>query len=163
MPDSLPLSAAEGRFNADLRGVHHDFIKDRLPGWFTQASARRQQELAAHPFQLPDWYTSASPPALAQLNASHRQWRETSNAVEARLGDIEDIAAFAEPRLKAAIKQQFNLELDVRHVYFARKYGVKSRDDLFGTFVFDRSGGALNDRYRGVSLLEAALANFEPS
>ncbi|MBC8787677.1 dermonecrotic toxin domain-containing protein, partial [Pseudomonas fluorescens] len=65
--------------------------------------------------------------------------------------------------LKDAIKQRFNLDVDVKNVYFARKYGFKSRDDLFGAFVFEQQNdSALSYEYRGVSLLEAALANFAP-
>lgn len=155
MPATLP---PEGMFNADLRGVHYDFLKDRIPAWFRQANPRRQQELAAHPLQLPDGYAAAKP----ALSASHARWRAALNAIDARLGAIEDIAAFAAPKLKAALKQQLGLDLDVTKVYFARKYGFKSRDDLYGFFVFDQTdAAAAHYRYRGLTLLEAALANFE--
>ncbi|OIN55094.1 hypothetical protein BFL40_01945 [Pseudomonas costantinii] len=61
------------------------------------------------------------------------------------------------------LKTRFGLDLDVRNVYFTRKYGRKNRDDLFGIFVFDRTDdSALHYEYRGVSLLEAALDNFAP-
>ena len=155
MSASLP---PEGTFNADLRGVHYDFLKRHIPGWFSRAPAARQQELASHTLQLPAWFDAAKPTRVA----SHTRWRETLNAVEAHLGAIEDIAAFAEPRLRAALKQQFNLDLDVRNVYFARKYGFKSRDDLYGFFVFEQTrDSALSYRYKGTTLLEAALANFD--
>ena len=156
MPEAF---SPEGAFNADLRGVHYDFLNGRIPAWFREATPQRQQELAAHPLQLPAWYTRAKPALVAR----HIRLRETLNSLEAHLDAIEDIRAFAEPRLKAAIRQQFQLDLDVRNVYFARKYGFKSRDDLYGFFVFDQTrDSALDYRYRGLSLLEAALANFEP-
>jgi Leucine-rich repeat (LRR) protein len=159
MPEAhAPHPSPEGVFNVDLRGVHYDFLKARIPAWFSQAKAQRQQELAAHALQLPDWYTDAKPTLVNR----HTRWRETLNAVETRLGAIEDVAAFAEPRLTAAIKQQFGLDLDVRNVYFARKYGFHNRNDLYGFFVFDQTHDSpLNYQYRGRSLLEAALANFE--
>ena len=164
MPDSTPiLSNAEGAFALDLRGVHYDFLKDRVPAWFNQATVQRQQELASHEMELPSWYLTATAQSRAELAASHIQYRETLNQIEAKLGDINEVLAFAEQPLKTAIKQQFNLDLDVRNVYFARKYGVKGRDDFYGFLVFDQQNDpSLSYEYRGVSLLEAALANFEP-
>ncbi|AZE59026.1 MULTISPECIES: NEL-type E3 ubiquitin ligase domain-containing protein [Pseudomonas fluorescens group] len=153
----------EGTFNVDLRGVHYDFLKDRVPAWFNQAIALRQQELANHELELPSWYLSATAQQKADLADSHNRYRETLNQVDEHLGQIEDVLAFAEQPLKDAIKTRFKLELDVRNVYFARKYGFKSRDDLYGAFVFDQQGDpAQRYEYRGVSLLEAALANFAP-
>ncbi|WP_426160951.1 dermonecrotic toxin domain-containing protein, partial [Pseudomonas sp. DWR1-3-2b2] len=152
-------SAPAGSFNADLRGVHYDFLKDRIPAWFSQATAQRQQELADHPLHLPAWYASAGPALVAR----HTHWRETLNTLDAQLGALEDPAAFAEPKLRAAIKQQFNLDLDVRRVYFARKYAFKNRNDLYGFFSFEHTHDTTLDyRYRGQSLLEAAMANFAP-
>lgn len=100
--------------------------------------------------QLPGRYTSSKP----ALVASHRRGRKNLNDIEAHLGAIWDIRAFAEPRLKAAIQQQFSLDLDVKNVYFARKYGFKSRDDLYGFLVFEQTrDSALSYRYRGLLLL----------
>ncbi|WP_046070684.1 NEL-type E3 ubiquitin ligase domain-containing protein [Pseudomonas synxantha] len=153
----------EGTFNVDLRGVHYDFLKERVPAWFNQATAQRQQELADHELELPGWYLIATAQQKADLADNHRRYRETLNQVEEHLGQIEDVLAFAEQPLKDAIKTRFKMELDVRNVYFARKYGFKSRDDLYGAFVFDQQGDpAQRYEYRGVSLLEAALANFAP-
>ncbi|MGQ7858091.1 dermonecrotic toxin domain-containing protein [Pseudomonas sp. 32A] len=162
MPASLTPAAA-GAFQADLRGVHYHFLKDRVPDWFNQATTQRQEELASHEMQLPSWYLAAAPQARAVLCNRNVQYREALNRIEHSLGTIKEISAFAEPLLKAAIKATFQQELDVTQVYFARKYGFKSRDDLFGFFVFDQPGEAAQRyEYRGVSLLEAALANFEP-
>lgn len=160
-----PDTHATGVFNADARSVHYDFLKDRVPAWFNQASTQRQVELANHELhQLPDWYRAASPEAKGVLADSHTAYREAANSVEDTLGSIMDIATFAEVLLKPAIKRAFNLDLDVRNVYYARKYRYQSdRSDLYGFFAVEQqSGSSLNDRYRGISLLEAALANFEP-
>ncbi|MGE1154669.1 dermonecrotic toxin domain-containing protein [Pseudomonas kitaguniensis] len=163
MSEQPVTSTPEGTFNVDLRGVHYDFLKDRVPAWFNQASVQRQQELASHEMELPSWYLTATVQQRAALADSHVRYRETLNQVENRLGNINDVLAFAEPLLKQAIKQRFDLDLDVNNVFFARKYGFKDRDDLFGAFVFDQQDDpALRYEYRTVSLLEAALANFEP-
>ena len=163
MPEQPVTSTPEGSFNVDLRGVHYDFLKDRVPAWFSQGSTQRQEELANHEMELPSWYLTATAQQKADLADSHTRYRETLNQVENSLGNIQDVLAFAEQPLKDAIKQRFNLELDVRNVYFARKYGFKSRDDLYGVLVFDQAPDpSLSYEYRGVSLLEAALANFTP-
>lgn len=163
MSEQPATTAPEGTFNVDLRGVHYDFLKERVPAWFNQGTVQRQEELANHEMELPSWYLSATAQEKTALADSHTRYRETLNKVERSLGTVQDVLAFAEQPLKDAIKKRFNLELDVNHVYFARKYGFKDRDDLFGVFVFDQvSDPALRYEYRTVSLLEAALANFTP-
>ncbi|TFY89960.1 hypothetical protein DYL61_21365 [Pseudomonas nabeulensis] len=162
-PDST--ATLVGVFNADARGVHYDFLKDRVPDWFKQASTQRQEELANHEMhQLPSWYRAASTEAKGVVGDSHTRYRETLNIIEKRLGSLTDIAQFSEKLLKEAIKQAFNLDIDVRNTYFARKYrGVRGRSDMFGAFALEQQDNStLNDQYQGISLLEAALANFEP-
>ena len=153
----------DATFNADLRGVHYDFLKQRVPNWFMEGSPQRQQELGTHEMDIPAWYLAATHQDKTTLAARHTRFRETLNAIEEHLGQIEDVLAFAEQPLKEAIKKEFNLELDVRNVFFVRKYGSKgARDDFYGAFVFEQQNDpSLSYRYRGISLLEAALANFE--
>lgn len=161
MPDLI--HTPEGTFSADLRGVHYDFLKARVPAWFSQARMPQQQALADQPLALPAWYAQATSAQKASLAATHSRYREVFNQVDSAFGTLQDAFAFAEPLLKAAIKTQFNLDLDVRDTYFARKYAPQARNDFFGFFIFDRRADpALNQEYRGVSLLEVALANFLP-
>ncbi|MHC8364988.1 NEL-type E3 ubiquitin ligase domain-containing protein [Pseudomonas sp. ZT5P21] len=156
-------STSPGTVNSDLRGVHYDFLKDRLPSWFTDSDAKRQRELAEHPLEIPAWYRKATSEQKKALAETHKRYRETLNRIDTTLGSIKDVLAFAEQPLKDAIKAKFNLELDVKNVYFARKFAPKGRDDLLGAFVFDQQKDPrLTYEYRGTSLLEAALANFEP-
>jgi hypothetical protein len=144
---------------AHPHGEHFDLLKSRIPGWYSGAIVQRQQELSDHELVLPDWYAKASP----DLGDSHSRYRERLNQVDNRLGNIQDVRAFAEPLLKQAILDAFNLVLNVNEVYFVRKYGRKARDDFFGALVLDSEGGNFDRyEYRGTSLLEAALANFEP-
>jgi hypothetical protein len=161
MSDSKSPSTLAGAITSDLRGVHYDFLKDRVPAWFSQASAQRKAELGSHELHLPAWYRTATIEQKTALADQHRRYRETLNQIDARLGRIQDVFEFAEPLLKAAIKVRFKLDLDVRKVFLARKFAFKGRDDLYGFFVFDQQiDQRLTQEYRGVSLLEAALANF---
>lgn len=153
----------DATFNADLRGVHYDFLKQRVPNWFKEGTPQRQEELGKHEMDIPAWYLAATHTDKTTLAAQHSRFRETLNSIEAHLGQIEDVLTFAEQPLKDAIKNEFNLELDVRNVFFVRKYGSKgARDDFYGAFVFEQQNdSSLTYTYRGISLLEAALANFE--
>lgn len=162
MPDNS-VSTSEATFDIDLRGAHYDFLKQRVPSWFMEGSTQRQEEIGTHDMEMPAWYLAASPESKTVLAQSHGRFRETLNQVEGQLGQIQDILDFSEQPLKDAIKAQFNLELDVRRVYLARKYGSKGRrDDFYGAFIFDtQNDPSLTYEYRGISLLEAALANFE--
>jgi hypothetical protein len=157
-------STPRGTFNSDFRGVHYDLIKDQLPAWFTQSDLRRQKEFTKHPLEIPAWYRKATPEQKKTLADTHNKYRETLNKIDTTLGSIKDALAFAEQPLKDAIKAKFNLELDVKNVYFASKFAFKiGRNDLGGAFVGDMEvNPRLNYAYRGTSLLEAALANFEP-
>lgn len=144
-------------------GEHFDLLKARIPGWYSGAIVQRQQELSDHALELPGWYAQASPDLWNSLKDNHSLYRERLNEVDNRLGNIQDIRAFAEPLLEQAILDEFNLALNVNEVYFVRKYGRKTRDDFFGALVLDSEGGHFDRyEYRGTSLLEAALANFTP-
>lgn len=148
---------------ATPQGEHFDLLKARIPGWYSGAIVQRQQELSDHELTLPDWYAKASTDLWNSLKDSHSRYRERLNQVDNRLGNIQDIRAFAEPLLEQALLDEFNLTLNVNEVYFVRKYGRKTRDDLFGALVLDNEGGYFDRyEYRGTSLLEAALANFAP-
>ena len=160
----LPVPTPEGRLNADLRGVHYDFLKARVSPWFIQGSRQRQEELSDEQLlQLPSWYVSATGQQKAALADSHTRFRESLNQVEFVLGGIQDVLAFAQAPLTDAIKQRFNLDVDVKNVYFARKYAPASRNDFWGAFVFDQQNDpSTRYEYRAMNLLEAALANFAP-
>jgi hypothetical protein len=145
------------------QGEHFDLLKARIPGWYSGAIVQRQQELSDHELTLPHWYAKASPDLWNSLKDSHSRYRERLNQVDNRLGNIQDIRAFAEPLLEQAILDEFGFALNVNEVYFVRKYGRKTRDDFFGALVLDSEGGHFyRYEYRGTSLLEAALANFAP-
>ncbi|WP_159985280.1 NEL-type E3 ubiquitin ligase domain-containing protein [Pseudomonas sp. Irchel 3E13] len=95
---------------------------------------------------------------LPRAYAVHRRLEKTLATLLARIPDIE---VFAEPLLKAAIQQQFNLSLDVRTTWLFHAGRVQgdgsfvaiSRDPLVES---SRSARAATQ-----TLLRAALQNFE--
>ncbi|WP_434558814.1 NEL-type E3 ubiquitin ligase domain-containing protein [Pseudomonas sp. Z4-20] len=146
------------------QGEYFDLLKSRIPGWYSGAIVQRQQELSDHALEkLPDWYVKADHETRTRLKNNHSRYREILNQIDDVLGDIQDIRAFAEPLLSQAIKKAFKRTLDVNQVYFVRKYERSSRGDLLGAFVVENAGSHVDRyEYHGSSLLEAALANFEP-
>lgn len=145
------------------KGEHYDLLKSRIPDWFMSAIVQRQQALRDHDLDLPEWYVKAAHSTRARLNSSHAQYARMLNQVDHALATVQDIRAFAEPLLSQAIHETFKRTLDVKQVYFARKFAVQTRTDL-GAKLLQRLTDEAYDtyQYRGDSLLEVALANFEP-
>lgn len=161
MSDQTVTPSTDGAFDADLRGVHYDFLKARVPLWFTEATRHRQEELANHTLEMPSWYLSATRQQKSDLSDRHSEYRKILNKVDKTLGTIQDVLAFAEQPLKTAIKLAFNLDIDVKNAFFARKYAAQQRSDFGGALAFGRQADpTLDVEYRGLSLLETALANF---
>ena len=142
-------------------GLHTEFIKGQIPQWFKDAPPHRQLALASLQPVLPRWLHDAPEHARQALNHSHRQHRQALNRTDLLLNGLRDLEQFAEPLLKQAIKTTFGLELDVRHTWLARKLATPQRSDLGGTLVLDTTHHSQIPHYREVSLLQAALGNFE--
>lgn len=123
-----------------------------LPAWLGQAAPHRHQALKdAKPLlsgpllQAP----GAQRARLNQLNAEH--WHAL-NSVDSALQNLQDAKAFAKPILEDALLTRFGLRLDSESVYL---YLYIPQHLPWLTLP---SGGA---RTRKVSLLDAALYNFE--
>ncbi|WP_445570947.1 NEL-type E3 ubiquitin ligase domain-containing protein [Pseudomonas sp. E102] len=145
------------------KGEHYDLLKGRIPDCYMNATVQRQQALRDHELDIPHWYLNASHQTLASLKNSHAQYCKIFNQVDYALGNVQDIRDFADPLLTQAIQQTFRRTLKVREVYFARKFAVKTRTDLGANLLHRLTGEAYDTyQYRGGSLLEVALANFEP-
>lgn len=125
---------------------HSHFIKSAIPDWLIKAPAHRREALQAANRRFPDSYHKAGASRHGALKqAVERAWR-SQGKVDRLLEGMADVRAFAEPLLKAALKNQYGLELDVRTTYL-RLYVPKGL--LVGYDI------------RTLSLLDAALHNFE--
>ncbi|MEX3773368.1 DUF6543 domain-containing protein [Pseudomonas sp. MYb118] len=141
-PDSSP---------AEHPDSHYQHLASALPDWLGQLSPAHRQALKASAPQLAAGLKAASSTehqTLKALTASH--WAAHS-AVEQRLTQLQDAAAFAEPLLRDALKNHFDLDLDVRNT-FLRLY-IKVTVPGFAITTGARTWT--------VSLLDAALHNFE--
>nr|WP_256735620.1 DUF6543 domain-containing protein [Pseudomonas sp. dw_612] len=129
-------------------------MANHLPQWLLKASTTRRAALGKTPPHLREAFRNATPgqhTALKRLNAAF--WT-AQNGVDERLEHLEDARSFGEPLLRNAIKQRCGLDLDVKAT-FLRLY-IPASIPWFPI----KSGAA---RIWTVSLLDAALHNFEPS
>ncbi|NUT80534.1 NEL-type E3 ubiquitin ligase domain-containing protein [Pseudomonas brassicacearum] len=159
----IPPNEAIAASPSNPAGVHDDLLKSRIPACYTQASTLRQVALSKHQLEIPDWYAKAAPETRTELKRSHERYCAVLSQIDNTLGSVQDIRTFAEPLLSQAIENTFRRTLNVREVYLARKFAVKTRTDLGSNLLHRLTGEAFDTiEYRGSSLLEAALANFEP-
>ncbi|MDR9753509.1 hypothetical protein RG836_18840 [Pseudomonas sp. SZMC_28357] len=135
--------------NKPSSSIHHEFIESALPDWLTTTSAQRASALKASTLGVEPWIRQATD-AEHQRTASAlgNSWR-SQNTVDRMLSTVQNIADFAEPLLKKALKKQYQLDVDVREVY-VRLYSRTSTITQ-------------GSRARTVSLLDAALHNFQQS
>ncbi|WP_460135389.1 NEL-type E3 ubiquitin ligase domain-containing protein [Pseudomonas sp. S1_E04] len=142
--------------------VHLHTLRDNTPGWYTDSLAKHKTQLALQPLNIPDWFKHASGPSRDALKAIHVRSRRSLNQLDQLLIGLNSAADFAEPLLVEAIKKTFGLQLDVRRVFYARKMEQKECDRV----PYEASQSSKSARtsrfyfYKGVSLLEAALSNF---
>ena len=132
--------------------THYQHLSRVIPSWLTEASTQKREALSKTRPNLPDAIKSASRSQHAVLSAlTARHWT-AQNRVDQSLARLQNASAFAVPLLQAAIRQRFNLELDVSQT-FLRLYIPAHLP-----WLRLKSGAA---RIWTVSLLEAALHNFE--
>lgn len=132
--------------------THYQHLSRVIPHWLTQASTQKRETLAKTRPHLPDVIKSASRSQHAALSALNAQHWTAQNRVDQTLAHLQNASAFAAPLLQAAIRQRFNLELDVSQT-FLRLYIPAHLP-----WLRLKSGAA---RIWTVSLLDAALHNFE--
>lgn len=139
--------------NAD-KGRHYEFIKSAVNDNFKTATVSRGLALAASPLKIQSWYTTAPSPYLLRLAIANLKAWGSQNRVDHLLAKT-DLHAFAEPLLKASIKERHGIEPDVKRT-FLRLYLPKDEP----WYAIDVSKGVVT---RTVSLLDAALHNFASS
>ena len=130
------------------RDLHEDILKQAIPAWLTDLSPSHRATLGKVQLALPPWYKNASPQEHERLK--HR----VSAAWKARIPVDRAMASLKSPEDFGAplLQQRLGIENDVRTT-FLRLYIPQS----VPWFPL-RTGGA---RTRTVSLLDAALHNFE--
>ncbi|ROM96105.1 dermonecrotic toxin domain-containing protein [Pseudomonas brassicacearum] len=133
--------------------IHQEYLAGSLAMLLKDASISTLASMTDLKPAVPEWYINARRIDRQYLKELiNERWR-LQDALDKTLGELQkDINEFAEPLLVEALKQQLNLELDVKatslRLYVPAKLG-------FGTIDTNAS------RLRHSTLLEAALHNFE--
>ncbi len=155
MPDISPATPAEARPRRPVsRSLHGEFIEQAIPDWLINATPERRDAFRADALPAPGWYRQAS---LAQRQALHTQAVASFTAqsrLDKAMASLQDVDHFAEPRLIKALKDQFNVSLDVNKTVLQLRQPVE-----VGVFGIDI---ASYDVLK-LPLLQAALHNFEAS
>lgn len=130
---------------------HYQPLKNAIPQWLGNTSASRREALKNSPPLVPEALKSAPAEQHAVMKKLTATTLTAQSEVDKSLEHLQDAAAFAEPLLKAELKNCFHLDVDVRNTYVRLYIPVT-------TPWFAISTGA---RVWTVSLLDAALHNFE--
>ncbi|WP_445181290.1 dermonecrotic toxin domain-containing protein [Pseudomonas sp. McL0111] len=132
--------------------AHYQHLMDAMPSWLRQATPQRREALSKVKPGLPANLKGAAQSHHVELGKLIARQVTSQNRVDQALANLQNPATFAEPLLKAAIKNSFGLDLDVRKV-FLRLY-----IPTHFPWLRMKTGAA---RIWTVSLLDAALHNFE--
>ncbi|WP_426206100.1 NEL-type E3 ubiquitin ligase domain-containing protein [Pseudomonas sp. TWP3-1] len=134
------------------RSLHGAFLQDASPDWLVDAPAQRRIDLKNTDPTPPDWYTNAS---RAQRKALHDSLAASLGAqtrLDRAMVTLQDIDTFAAPLLIAALKDRFNVQLDIHKTWLQLNKPVE-----MGIFAIDID----HFEVLKLPLLQAALHNFE--
>lgn len=155
MSDSLNQDVPSDVSDKDDKGIHFELIKSIIPACLVGAPPARRKALKDTKPDLPHWYENCSTQQQSEL----KKWVEaachTQNEWDKTLKGVQDITAYAKPRLIAALAEA-GVELDVEKTWLRLYYPIEYK--FFGIPVGVNTDGV---RSRTFSLLQAALHNFE--
>ncbi|UOB25119.1 hypothetical protein MRY17_05325 [Pseudomonas orientalis] len=146
----MPISLAPGTSDR-FQGRHLEHLENALPDWLKGSSLRRVNALKATALPMTAPYAHADANAHQPLKRAIAEHWRAQNTLDKRLGDINDLYAFAEPLLKAALLADYG-EIDVKHT-FVRFY--TDADLAWWTLAVKKGVQS-----KTLSLLDAALGNF---
>ena len=93
--------------------LHADFLEAAMPAWLIEASTQRRQAMKQVGTQRPAWYANASPEQRKVVDACFKESLAAQNQLDKTLSSFLDIDTFARPLLIQALKDQFQIEVDV--------------------------------------------------
>lgn len=143
MPDTATL-------DEPFNGVHYTYFQDNLPDWLIQTAPIRIATFQATPLKDFPPYPHAAPEQHQQLKTAIADHWHRQNLLDKRLAGLNDVYAFAEPLLKAALSDYG--DVDVRNTYL-RLYVEAAK----AWWTINVTGAQTS---KTVSLLDAALGNF---
>jgi len=125
---------------------HVNFIVKATPDWLANTSSENRAALKQAVGPAMPWYDRASAPLRGEMNRVFEDSWVSHNELDKTLKRLQGVETFAEALLTTALKERYNIALDVKATYL-RLYCPKGIVTGFDV--------------RTLSLLEASLHNFE--
>ncbi|MFL1559055.1 NEL-type E3 ubiquitin ligase domain-containing protein [Pseudomonas sp. O64] len=148
----LPPRSDAGEPLAATRSVHGDFLEKAVPQWLVDATPARRSALKRAAPVLPSGYKNASPERRKALNASLKASAIAQVQLDTSMATFLDVDAFARPLLLKALKDQYQVEVDVDKTFLClrRPLAISVAEVEISSFELLK-----------LSMLQAALHNFE--
>ena len=134
------------------QSLHGDFLEQSIPSWLTDASPQRRKAFKDIPTALPSWYLDATPVQRKALSDSFKASLIAQNRLDKSMATFKEVEAFAKPLLIKALKDQYQVQVDVEKTLLCLRRPVQMGilDIELSSFEFLK-----------LSMLDAALHNFE--
>ncbi|SEU19492.1 C-terminal novel E3 ligase, LRR-interacting [Pseudomonas sp. NFR09] len=133
---------------------HHALLENAVPDWLKKATASQRDALKTASTELPDWYQRAPAARRSAFETSIASQFAAQSQLDTTLSRLQDLDTFARPLLVNALKDRFNVELDVDKTFIRLRKTVSISEYYIPAGWFE----ALK-----LPLLQAALHNFEAS
>ncbi|WP_460124746.1 dermonecrotic toxin domain-containing protein [Pseudomonas sp. S2_C03] len=135
------------------RSIHAPLLEQSIPYWVNQATPQHLHALKSANAPLPAWYREASRQQRKAFDESLVAHFIAQNQWSRSMAGLQDIQAFAEPRLREHLKAEFDVDLDVNHTFLHLLKPIEVGR------VIPIEVGSFEVSQR--TLLQAALHNFE--
>lgn len=154
MSDTLPASSAVAKPPPASASIHNKLLEKAVPPWLTGAAPASLQALKAASTVQPDWHRNATPAERKALSAVTIASVLSQAALNTAMLDFKDVNAFARPLLVKALKDRFNLTLDVDKTFLRLNKPLEATIFNIRVSTFE---------VLKLPLLQAVLHNFEAS
>ncbi|MFM9382770.1 NEL-type E3 ubiquitin ligase domain-containing protein [Pseudomonas sp. UV AK001] len=134
------------------QSLHADWLQQSSPEWLVKAPMRQREALKNADSAPPDWYRRASRSQRKAVGDAAADSLATQSRLDKAMSTFQDIDSFAAPLLSQALKDRFNLTLDVNKTWLVLNKPVE-----MGILAIDIDFFEVLK----LPLLQAALHNFE--
>jgi Leucine-rich repeat (LRR) protein len=136
------------------QSLHAGFLQRSSPEWLIDAPAQQREALKHADTVTPQWYRRASREQRKTVGDAVTASLAAQTRLDKAMSSFQDIDSFAAPLLTKALKERFNVTLDVNKTWLLLNKPVE-----MGIFAIDIDFFEVLK----LPLLQAALHNFEAS
>ncbi|WP_445178517.1 NEL-type E3 ubiquitin ligase domain-containing protein [Pseudomonas sp. McL0111] len=132
--------------------LHAKLLEQGMPGWLLNATSARRAALKVAQTQLPDWYAGLSIDQRNKLKTTASNGFLAQSRLDKTMSALESVEAFAEKLLKKALKDQYNVVVDVNKTLVCLRHPLEVSLLEIEISSFE---------VLKLSLVQSALHNFE--